>query len=191
MSGSTKYPRAKALAVAEQLQTILSAVCEKIVIAGSIRRNKPLVGDIEILFIPKLAWKPDPTDLFGKVVQVNLADAVVQSLLADGIIEQRLKDDGTRTWGALIKLAIHKDSGIPVDFFTASPENWWSLLVCRTGSAENNKNICNAAIARGLQWSPYEGFRDCKNMELIFVPHSERAVFERVGLPHRKPHDRT
>ncbi len=190
MSATTTHAHAKALAVAEQMKIILSAVCDKIIIAGSIRRGKSRVGDIELLYIPKLAVKPDPADLFGKPMQINLADAVIESLLADGILTKRLKEDGTQTWGPLIKLSTHTDSGIPVDFFSATPENWWTLLVCRTGSADSNMAICNAAIRLGMQWSPYEGFKDRKDEKLIFVPHSERAVFERVGLPYRKPQDR-
>ena len=40
-------------------------------------------------------------------------------------------------------------SDIGVDFFQADERNFWTLLLCRTGSADMNTRICSAAIARG------------------------------------------
>lgn len=43
----------KAKVIAEDLTSLLAPVCEKIKVAGSIRRRKTQVGDIELLVIPK------------------------------------------------------------------------------------------------------------------------------------------
>ena len=43
----------KAKAIAEELKALLEPVCQRVEIAGSIRRQKPEVGDIELLVIPK------------------------------------------------------------------------------------------------------------------------------------------
>ena len=42
----------KARDIAEKIEAVLESSCERIMIAGSIRRRKPDVGDIELLCIP-------------------------------------------------------------------------------------------------------------------------------------------
>ena len=50
---------AQARAVAESLCTLLAPNCLRVVIVGSIRREKPTVGDIELLILPKTEMRPD------------------------------------------------------------------------------------------------------------------------------------
>ncbi|MBU2597552.1 MAG: hypothetical protein KJ757_08345 [Planctomycetes bacterium] len=52
----------KAKAIAEELKSLLEPACERITIAGSIRRQKPDVGDIELLCIPKYVDGVDQLD---------------------------------------------------------------------------------------------------------------------------------
>ncbi|GAH73129.1 unnamed protein product, partial [marine sediment metagenome] len=52
----------KAKVIAENLKSLLAPVCEKIEVAGSIRRQKPDVGDIELLCIPKYVASVDQLD---------------------------------------------------------------------------------------------------------------------------------
>jgi DNA polymerase/3'-5' exonuclease PolX len=59
--------------------------------------------------------------------------------------------------------------------------------MCRTGSAESNTRICNAAIARGGQWNPCRGFEHRLTGELLFVAESEEALFAHVRLPFLPP----
>lgn len=53
MTTKTRWPHAEALEIAEEIKEALAHHCERIEIAGSIRRKKPEVGDIELLFVPK------------------------------------------------------------------------------------------------------------------------------------------
>ena len=53
----------KAKAIAEELKSLLEPACEKMVIAGSIRRQKPEVGDIELLCIPRYVTGVDQLDM--------------------------------------------------------------------------------------------------------------------------------
>lgn len=185
------YPRAEALAVARELCEILKPVTERILVAGSLRRRKDLVGDVEILFIPKEGMMPDPSSLFGEPVQTNLAELAFATLLKDGRLSKRPNKDGGTAWGLKNKLAVHEASGIPVDLFTADEENWACLSVCRTGSAASNERICNAAIARGLKWAPYGlGFLDRRTDDLVIRCRTEQEVFNAVGLAYREPWER-
>ena len=53
----TKYPRAEALNVAKQMCVSLADITDRLIVAGSLRRRKAEVGDVEILYIPKLVTK--------------------------------------------------------------------------------------------------------------------------------------
>lgn len=185
------YPRAEAIAVARELCEILTPVTERILVAGSLRRRKDLVGDVEILFIPKEGMMPEPGNLFGDLVQTNLVELALADLLKQGRISKRPNVNGGTAWGPKNKLAVHEPSGIPVDLFAADQENWACLSVCRTGSAANNERICNAAIARGLKWAPYGlGFHDRTTNDLVIRCRTEQEVFNAVGLAYREPWER-
>lgn len=190
----TKFPRAEAMAVAAELcrEMTLAGVSERLIVAGSLRRRKPEVGDIEILYIPKTVMQQDPNELLPKLVAVNQVDVLLDDWLRRGVIAKRKTVIGAEPWGAKNKLAVHVASGLPVDFFTATAENWFNYLVCRTGSADNNLAICNAAIANGWKWNPYgPGFsRPCGLGEEQRAMASERAVFEFAGLKYKEPWER-
>jgi len=159
---------------------------DRIIVAGSLRRGRRDVGDVEIVYISKVETIPD--GLF-EVVQKPVVDTVLSRMLAERVIEMRQNKNGGTAWGQYNKLARHMESGIPVDLFAARPANWFSYLVCRTGSAENNIRIAGAARARGWKWHPYgEGFTDSKG--LLVPVESEQDVFEKVGLKYREPKDR-
>lgn len=171
--------------VAESLVELLSPVCERIEIAGSLRRRKAMVGDVEILYVTKLEERPE--GLFDRV-SVSLADEVLVALIAAGAIDYRRNVNGSRMWGDSNKFAIHCETGIPVDFFRTTEAAWHNYLVCRTGPGASNIRIAEAAQKRGLKWHPYgSGFT--RGSETL-VMSSERQVFETVGLPYLEPEAR-
>jgi DNA polymerase/3'-5' exonuclease PolX len=190
------------MAVAQDLIDALTDHCERICFAGSLRRRKPFVKDVEILFVPKYSKSDERSpreDLFAAPSEpkpVNNAEVVIENLLNAGLLAKRKNVNGREAWGEKNKLAVHVPSGIALDLFAATPENFYNYLVCRTGGAENNVRICSAAIARGWKWNPYgTGFSrlpasgDIEELELHPVM-SEREVFEFVGLPYLEPWDR-
>jgi len=195
MSGKRKYPRAEALRVAKELCDALKPVCvpDRLIVAGSLRRRKELVGDVEIVFVPKVEVLPS-ADLFGggEPVVRNLADEVIDGLVRDGVLRKRLSRDGRPAWGAKNKLALHANSLIPVDLFTATEESWFNYLVCRTGPAELNTLIASKAQELGWMWNPYgSGFSRASGLgREVRVMGSEREVFEFVGLPYKEPWER-
>jgi len=188
-----KHPRAKALEVARDLTVAFREHCleGRFIFAGSLRRGKAEVGDIELVYSPIVQMLPDPNDLLGNPVPTQMFDVQLEDWLRRGKLSKRVGEKGGTAWGPANKLAVHEASGIGIDFFQASERNFWTLLVCRTGSAESNTRICNAAIARGQKWNPYRGFEDRLTGELLFVPDSEEALFAHVRLPYLQPKDRT
>lgn len=184
----TKFPRRAALLVAKELCDILKPVTDRLIVAGSLRRRKLEVGDVEILYIPKRG-QGIRVDMFTPAKPQNLTDLALDQLLAQGVIAKRQNVKSSEVWGEKNKLAIHAASGIPVDFFSTEANFWFNYLVCRTGGAENNRQIAMAANRKAWTWNPYRaGFSGAVG-QFIQV-RSERDVFELVGLPYREPWDR-
>jgi DNA polymerase (family 10) len=162
----------KAGAVAEELKSLLRPVCSRIEIAGSIRRLKPVVNDIELLVIPR----------------ANYLDKLLNDLMMKRILAMRLNKRGSRTYGPKNKLMVHLPSGIGVDIFCTDEQCWWVSLVVRTGGAMTNKRIAMAAIRKGWRWHAYGSGFSTRDGEMVC--RSERDVFEFVGLPYREPWER-
>lgn len=180
-----KFHYAQAMAVALTLVELLRSACERIEIAGSLRRGKPMVGDIEIVFVPKMVEVKD--GLFDTKLDDAAADRI-EALLQWGHIAKRTNKNGAYTWGAQNKLASDAKTGIPIDFFSTTERNWWVTLVIRTGPTESNINLIQQAALHGLKLHAYGVFTDRLGESII--PKSERHVFELAGVSYREPQSR-
>lgn len=181
-----RWPRAEALDVARELVRALKPVCDRLVVAGSLRRRKADVGDVEIIYIPK--FEERQADLIS-TEQVSLADEAIEALVRGGTLAKRASVTGSFAWGAKNKLAVHR-SGIPVDLFCTNEAAWWNYLVCRTGPADCNTRIASEAQRRGYRWNPYGAGFTCATRGDVFPMASEEAVFAFVGLPFLQPWER-
>lgn len=170
-----------ALAVAEELRAALAPFCQQIAVAGSLRRRKPTVGDVEILFVPR--FEARPFDMFTTAT-VDLADEALAGFLAAGVLAKR------GGWGALNKFATHLASGIGVDFFTEpNPADWFRSLVIRTGPKDSNIRLIESAARRGLHVHAYgPGITNARG-EAVAVA-SEREFFEICGAAYAEPEAR-
>lgn len=166
----------KAQGIAETLKGLLEDTCDRIVIAGSIRRGKPDVGDIELLCIPVF------------IDGVDQLERELKDLIYDGTMALRLSKNGRRTFGPKNKLMIHVPSRIGVDIFSTTEECWPVSLVVRTGGKQTNIQISMAAQEKGYQFHAYGSGFTTPNGEIIC--RSEREVFEAVGLPYLEPWER-
>jgi len=167
----------RAKAIAERLKDLLESACERIEVAGSIRRRKPDVGDIELVCIPKY------------VAGVDQLDTQIRGLLVRGALDFRRNKLGSAVYGPKNKLLQHCDSGIGVDIFSTDEECWAVTLFVRTGGKETNKEIASRALSRGMRFHAYgRGFTLAGGGELIC--RSEADVFRAVGLAYRQPWER-
>lgn len=188
-SGQVRFANALAMQVAAELCRALKPACERLIVAGSLRRRKPTVGDIEILYISKTEIRQDPCDMFA-TIKVNLCDELISGLEKSGIMARRKNVNGSVMYGQKNKLMQHVATGMPVDLFAATAVNWWNYLVCRTGPAESNTRIAMAAQNRGWKWNPYgPGFSHRRTGERRPM-NSEEEVFTFVGLPYAIPEGR-
>lgn len=186
MSAIKVFERRQAYTVAEQLVDLMKESTERIEIAGSLRRERPHVKDIEILFVPKTA--PHSTDLFMEHFEIaDNTDVLFGEWLRVGYITKRLSVDGKTAWGPKNKLAVHTASGIAVDFFATTKENWWNSLVVRTGGKRSNLQLTMAANKKGWSFEAYGcGFKHLRTGEHKQM-FSEEEIFKFVGLPYREP----
>jgi len=183
------FKRATALGVCRDLVKHLADACEpsRLIIAGSLRRRKATVGDIEIVYVSRKV-EDKSQDLF-EVRERDQVTIVLEDLIERGVLEKRANIKGAFTFGAANKLLRHVASGMPIDFFATSEECWFNYLVCRTGGAATNKRIATAAIAKGWKWNNCgKGFSRGHEIHQV---RSEREVFEFVGLPYLEPHQRS
>lgn len=122
----TKIPLAEAEQLANHLLAYLSPYCTRIEIAGSIRRRKPCVGDVEIVCIPKITGEKN---LFGELIQArNELEYPLNKMSLSGW--QFIKD------GPRFKQLISPD-GISLDLFICLPPAQWGVLfTLRTGPSD-------------------------------------------------------
>lgn len=193
MSKQKFSPRA-ALKVWEELRERLSPHTTRIAYAGSLRRRKLSVGDIEVVFAPTVG--ANLLDLFA----ASNVDAELELMLADGTIAKRRNVKGSFAWGPENKLAVHTASGIPIDFFATTEAHWHGYMVCRTGGMQNNIIVATKARERGWKWNPYNGQltrlarprdEDGQPEDRQTHPiHSEQELYEFVGMQYLEPWQR-
>ncbi len=189
MSDGKRFDLEDAWQVAGGIVMDMEPATERIQIAGSIRRKKPDVGDIEILVIPK-TFQESTGDLFGTTKTASCLDGDIAGLIDKGVLDFRLNAKGSIIDGEKIKLLRHVDSGIPLDIFTTNEASWWNYMVCRTGPKESNVKIATRAKEMGMKWEPYSSGFLIRDTDSRIVCHSEREVFDAVELPYLPPEER-
>ncbi|MFH1365915.1 MAG: hypothetical protein ABIG99_00780 [Patescibacteria group bacterium] len=164
---SKKYPYVEAYEVALGVLEELRPYCERIEIAGSLRRKKTEVGDIEIVAIPK----PYDIGLF----QNGIALVVNQW--------QKVKGELPCKYSQRIL-----SSGIKLDIFFAEEANWGLVFALRTGSADfSHKILANGWVRNGFKSKGgYLFDKDGQKYEV----REERDLFRLSGVPYVEPEDR-
>ena len=182
----TRIPLAEARGIADTAVALFAPVCERIVIAGSIRRKKKLVGDVELVCIPK--WRADTVGLFGEGAEINEQFDLAQALLRDGVLEHRLDSAGRHCFGG--KYQRVKLHGFALDIFSTTAEQWGVILAIRTGPAEFAKKLVTNRLRGG--WLPdnlrVDGGRVWRGDEVL--PVTEEHAFLGLCGKNISPEDR-
>ncbi len=113
----------RARAIATALVKELEPCCKKMTMAGSIRRERPLVKDIDLVLIPA----------------------------NQGQLAVKLHELGCRIGGP--KLQRFQYMGASVDLYLANEETFPMLLLVRTGSAAFNRDLAMRAKAKLLHFA--------------------------------------
>jgi len=167
MSEKIRRPYHEMMPIAEKVKALLAPDCERIEIAGSLRRKKDFIGDIEIVCIPK----PFDVGLFAS----GIAKTVDQW--------QKVKGEVTGKYTQRIL-----PEGVVLDLFMVNPESWGLQLAIRTGSADFSHKV----LACGWVKAGYK----CEDGLLrrfggIVQVREERDLFNLIGLEWVDPMDRS
>ncbi len=150
----------RAQRIAGEVARRLSPYCKKIEVVGSIRRKKPQVRDIDFVLIPSDLW--------------NLQHEIM------GMGQSRVSGE---------KLKRVMVGSTQVDLYFATPETWATLLLIRTGSAENNIRLCSRAKEMGWHLAASGGGLFNEKDERI-AGDSERSIYDALDLPYQRPEER-
>lgn len=163
--------RAEVEPLAFKILATISPYCERAEVAGSIRRRRPAVNDIDIVVQPKSGyWLQIVKEIRREF------DAVTGK-------------QGEKLATLFVPFASKQGQGhVQLDFYRASQSTWGALLLVRTGSKEHNIYLCNLAIRKGLRLQYSRGLVD-KDGNVV-AGKTEEEIFEALGLSFIAPQDR-
>lgn len=182
MSEGIPVPLPHARKVANELRDMLLSVCERIEVAGSIRREKAEVKDGELVAIPRLGDGH------------NLLHARLEHLVEQGKIRKAMVTDKNGhtapRWGADFRKVSY--SGMNFDLFMTDEDSFGYLFWLRTGP-DNEADKANTFIMTKLKYGK-PSFRVEKGNVMFGdrrVPvRTENEFFALLGLPFIEPKDR-
>jgi hypothetical protein len=127
--------------IADTLCYLLRPACERIEAAGSVRREKPDVGDIEVVCLPVSG-----TNLLGEPAG-NRLDAEIAVAMGH---EPRLGWDGEKKRRGAKYKRLRWAGEIGIDLFTADERNYGNILAIRTGNADFSHYLVTQRWRGGL-----------------------------------------
>lgn len=165
-----RRPLADAEAIAGSIVAELAPHCMpgKCEIAGSVRRRRPTIGDIEVVCLP-LPYETVPLLRSGLALVVERWEKVRGELPCR--YTQRLHP-----------------SGMTVDLFMPDPRGYGLQLAIRTGSADWSHEVLARAWVRAGFRSEGGLLRD--HAGRVVPTPTERDLFQRIGLSWVEPVDR-
>ncbi len=162
--------------VKTEILPALAPHCERIEVAGSVRRRRQDVGDIEIVCIPR---QTPYIDLFGTQTEP------VPEFVGAVNLWQKIKGEPT---GRYTQRQLPY-GGPVVDIFIARPENWGLIFAIRTGSARFSYEV----LATGWTKAGYnsvDGMLTRRSDGEQVQVREERDLFELIKAPWREPTER-
>ena len=213
MSGGYRFKRSDALVAAEALLEQIASHCEQVQLAGSLRRGKNSVGDIELVALPvveerEIAPVPAQLSLFGEaaggatasVERVSLLDQRLDHLVATEVVfRERPYTHQKGVWGAKRKqfwLPVHVDGNrhlITVDLYIVTPPaQWGPIFTIRTGDADfvGRQGLMKYINTR-TPFQQTDGRLIVRATGEDVPTPTERDYFEALNLPWIEPRDRT
>jgi DNA polymerase (family 10) len=161
-----------AQALAERTAAELQPFCSGLEIAGSIRRRRPIIRDIDLVCVPR-----------GMAGREAILDRCAQSSIMTKRGDQYVVFELPGGFQLDLWFA-HDDIE---NLFDMTPSNWGMLLLARTGSAEHNIWLARTAQVRGLHFNPHQGIL---RGDQVIASTTEERIFSALGLPFIRPEDR-
>ena len=153
------YLLGRTVPIANQICTYLQESAERVAYAGSLRRMKEIVHDVDILAAS--------TDI-EKTMKAFLRMPFIETVLAQG---------GT-------KASVRVQDDLQIDLRVVEPKSWGATMHYFTGSKAHNIRMRERAIKLGLKLNEY-GLFDANDKSV--VGPEEQEIFEKLGLPFIPP----
>ncbi|BAT72096.1 DNA polymerase, family X [Thermosulfidibacter takaii ABI70S6] len=158
LKGSDRMLLGEALELAEYVIGQLKDYCDRISYAGSLRRMKETIGDIDILAVGNKREIMDRFVSIDKVTEVIAKGETKSSVLI-----------GTRQ----------------VDLRVVEEDQWGAALQYFTGSKEHNVHLREIAKEKGLKINEYGVFKVASGVKI--AGKTEEEVYAVLGLPYIPP----
>jgi DNA polymerase (family 10) len=157
-----RRPLAAVLGYAERIETTLTKIAgvEHVAVAGSIRRRRETVGDIDVVVAAKPRAGARATQAFERMPGVA-------RVLASGSS----------------KTMVTLDNGLDADLRVVAPESFGAALLYFTGSKSHSIKLRRIAMTRGYKLNEYGLFEG----ERVVASRTEAEVYEALGLPFIPP----
>ncbi|PSJ28380.1 DNA polymerase/3'-5' exonuclease PolX [Streptosporangium nondiastaticum] len=151
-----------AMDVAEQITAELSEAggCERCAYAGSLRRMRETIGDVDILVA---------ADSSAPLMEAFTALPVTAEVIAHG--EK--------------KTSIRTTKGLQVDLRVLPPDAWGAGLLYFTGSKAHNIRVRELAVRHKYKLSEYGLFHVKSGKKIVSA--TEEEIYARLGLPWIPP----
>ena len=177
MSEGLKVPYSKAAIIADNLVEMLGVHFDRLEIAGSLRRQKDMIGDIELVGIPHSVQD----GLFG-----------FEKISPTGMIIDLMRLMGYKAEKAGEKyIKFVSDGKMNVDLIMCTPKTWGCIFMIRTGSAEFTRKMVTKKSFRG--WCP-DSMQFCDGHlwweGLPLETPEEEDVFREMAIPYVLPEER-
>lgn len=182
MSSFPKMPLSRADAIAERFMRFLEPYCERMNIAGSVRRRCSEVGDIEIVVIAKDEFSLGVAFPFGY--------------------------PGLTINGSRLKRFIYPEKQLQIELYiVANVADWGRILAIRTGSSAFSHNLAmqwnrlgwagcedglrrkNECIHKGSTWRIKPEYKNCPTLPPPF--NTEEEFFAFIGVQWIAPEKRS
>lgn len=147
--------------MASEIVKILEPYCERIQVVGSIRRQRPVVNDIDLVLVPGDRGELDQAIM--RLGKVSMSGRKISRVTMDGNVQ--------------------------VDIYHATPETFAALLLIRTGSKENNIRLCSLAKKQGWRlFANGEGLFNERSERIS--GDSEESIYKALGIAYQEPWER-
>lgn len=158
-----RFAYEEARSLGERILEIIAPLVTRAEIAGSVRRKKDLVHDIDIVVIPNILAFPG---MMANKIKSHLGGAVVKA--------------GPKILSMIVL-------GRQVDLYAATEETWGVNLLRWTGSKEHNIKLCSRARRMDMKLAVSRGLeKDGK----VIASRTEEEIFEALELPWISPEER-
>lgn len=192
-----RAPLGLAYTLAGQLIAALKPGCENIQVTGSVRRQRAIVHDIEII---ALAKEVSVMDLFGRSVGIDRTTI-------DDMLDQ-LWENETLGWdvspakqGKLHKRLIHRNIGVECDLhIILDRRSWGAWMAVKTGPSKFSVHLMSKAISQGRHFAngfllhdhhkTKSGCQHGPDCPLILPLYREIEVFDKLEIPYIPPEHR-